>query len=92
MYYYLEKFGNLSKTIFAINEEENEDDNNDDTEYNDLKKESLEKDEKLKALEKEYLETISRLLIMVQVHCEIKTDMYQKFAESGALKDEKKDN
>ena len=29
---------------------------------------------------------------MVQVHCEIKTDMYQKFAENGALKDEKKDN
>ena len=44
----------MSKTIFAINEEENEDDNNDDTEYNDLKKESLEKDEKLKALEKDF--------------------------------------
>ena len=29
---------------------------------------------------------------MVQSHCEIKTDMYKKFTESGALKEEKKEN
>ena len=39
-------------------------------------------------MEKKYLEYI----IMVQTHCEIKTDMYKKFKESGALKEEKKEN
>ena len=69
------------------------DNNNDEQKkYNQLKKESQDKDETIKALEKKYLETISRLLIMIQVHCEIKTDMYKKFQESGALKEEKKEN
>ena len=27
---------------------------------------------------------------MVQVHCEIKTDMYQKFSDVGAFKKKKK--
>ena len=43
-------------------------------------------------MEKKYLEYITKLLIMVQTHCEIKTDMYKKFKESGALKEEKKEN
>ena len=29
---------------------------------------------------------------MVQLHCEIKTDMYQKFTENGAIIAEKKGN
>ena len=57
--------------------------------YNELKKESSDKDEKIKVLEKKYLESISKLLIMIQVHCEIKTDMYKKFAESGLTEDKK---
>ena len=28
---------------------------------------------------------------MVQLHCEIKSDMYQKFKENGALRVEKKE-
>ena len=39
--------------------------------------------------EQKYLESISKLLIMIQVHCEIKTDMYKKFAESGLTEDKK---
>ena len=49
-------------------------------------------DEEIKQLERKYLETVSRLLIMVQLHCEIKTDMYQKFYDSGALREERKEN
>ena len=49
-------------------------------------------DEEIKQLERKYLETVSRLLIMIQLHCEIKTDMYQKFTENGALTGEKKEN
>ena len=49
-------------------------------------------DEEIKQLERKYLETVSRLLIMVQLHCEIKTDMYQKFRENGVLTGEKKEN
>ena len=49
-------------------------------------------DEEIKQLERKYLETVSRLLIMVQLHCEIKTDMYQKFTGNGALTGEKKEN
>ena len=55
-----------------------------------MKKESIKKDEQLKNLEKKYLELISKLLIMVQVHCEIKTDMYQKFSDVGAFREEEK--
>ena len=73
-------------------EEIDADDSKDQEKYNELKKESSDKDEKIKVLEKKYLESISKLLIMIQVHCEIKTDMYKKFKESGALKEEKKEN
>ena len=73
-------------------DENSEDENDDQANYNKLKKESIDKDEEIKNLEKKYLESITRLLIMVQVHCEIKTDMYKKFKESGALKEEKKEN
>ena len=29
---------------------------------------------------------------MVQAHCEIKTEMYNKFKETGIIKEEKKEN
>ena len=70
-------------------EEIDADDSKDQEKYNELKKESNDKDEKIKVLEKKYLESISKLLIMIQVHCEIKTDMYKKFAESGLTEDKK---
>ena len=73
-------------------EEIPEEDNEEQKKYNELKNESFRKDEEIKKLEKQYLELISKLLIMVQAHCEIKTDMYQKFYDSGALREERKEN
>ena len=55
-----------------------------------MKNESIRKDEELKKYEKKYLELISKLLIMVQVHCEIKTDMYQKFSDVCTFREEEK--
>ena len=34
-------------------------------------------------MEKDYLSKIARLLIMTQIHCEIKTDIYNKFDTMG---------
>jgi hypothetical protein len=48
-----------------------------------LEKERDEKEEEIKRLEKEYLEKIAKLLIMTQIHCEIKTDIYNKFDTMG---------
>ena len=42
-----------------------------------------EKDKEIEKLEKEYLEKIARLLVMTQIHCEIKTDIYNKFDSMG---------
>ena len=86
-----------SGTSLNLNADQNIDENQDDEsqegeKYNDLKNKSKEKDDEIKKLERQYLETVSRLLIMVQLHCEIKTDMYQKFSENGALRNEKKEN
>ena len=75
-----------------INQENEDGENDDQTKYYQLKRESEKKDEEITVLEKKYLEYITKLLIMVQTHCEIKTDMYKKFKESGALKEEKKEN
>ena len=48
-----------------------------------LEKEKEEKEEEINKLEKEYLEKIAKLLIMTQIHCEIKTDIYNKFDAMG---------
>ena len=45
------------------------------------KKKKLDKDKE--DLEKEYLSLIAKLLVMTQVHCEIKTDMYNEFDKLG---------
>ena len=45
------------------------------------KKEKLDKEKE--ELEKEYLSLIAKLLVMTQVHCEIKTDMYNEFDKLG---------
>ena len=67
------------------NEESENDENSDNKEYNDLKIENNRKDKKIKELENEYFEKISELLVMIQVHCEIKTDMFMKFKEAGVI-------
>ena len=75
-----------------IDEESNEDDEGEDdilNQYNKLKQEKFEKEEKIKKLEKDYLKKISELLIMIQVHCEIKDDMYKKF-EASCFREDKK--
>ena len=36
-------------------------------------------DDEIATLEKEYLAKIAKLLVMTQVHCEIKTDIYNEF-------------
>ena len=68
------------------------DDYEDETqkEYNKLKAEKNEKDDTIRRLEKDYLKKISELLIMIQVHCEVKNEMYEKFKEIGAFKENKK--
>ena len=48
-----------------------------------LEKEKDKKEEEINRLEKEYLEKIAKLLIMTQIHCEIKTDIYNKFDAMG---------
>ena len=88
---FIGKFGKISQLNVEDKSEEIPDDENEvQKQYNDLKNESIRKDEELKKYEKKYLELISKLLIMVQVHCEIKTDMYQKFSDVGAFREEEK--
>ena len=48
-----------------------------------LENEKIEKDNEIEQLEKEYLEKIAKLLVMTQVHCEIKTDIYNQFGKLG---------
>jgi len=48
-----------------------------------LEKEKNEKDKEIDRLEKVYLEKIARLLVMTQIHCEIKTDIYNNFDKMG---------
>ena len=48
-----------------------------------LEKEKDKKEEEINRLEKEYLKKIAKLLIMTQIHCEIKTDIYNKFDSMG---------
>ena len=40
-------------------------------------------DKEIEELEKAYLKKIARLLVMTQIHCEIKTDIYNKFDAMG---------
>ena len=40
-------------------------------------------DIEIDGLEKDYLKKIAKLLVMTQVHCEIKTDMYNEFDKLG---------
>ena len=80
--FHIGKYGTTSR--ITENEEASDEENDDDEQkkYNQLKREKEEKDDKIQELEKKYLESISRLLIMIQVHCEIKADMYNKLKES----------
>jgi hypothetical protein len=52
-----------------------------------LKAESMELDKDIQNLEKEYLCKITKLLLMAQVHCEIKTDINYIFDEVGVSED-----
>ena len=52
-----------------------------------LKIESKTRDEELKNLEKEYLSKIAKLLLMAQLHCEIKTEINYLFDELGVSED-----
>ena len=47
-----------------------------------LKKLKKEKDKKLEELERNYLSKIAKLLILTQIHCEIKTDIYDTYKKS----------
>ena len=40
-------------------------------------------DIEIDGLEKDYLKKIAKLLVMTQVHCEIKTDIYDEFNKLG---------
>ena len=68
---YIIIIGNLGKSSILNMEDNDEeidaDDSKDQEKYNELKKESSDKDEKIKVLEKKYLESISKLLIMIQL-------------------------
>ena len=48
-----------------------------------LKEQSKQLDGQLDLLEKEYLAKITKLLLMAQVHCEIKTEINYLFDELG---------
>ena len=66
----------------------NDEEDNDDPinkEYNSLKREKFEKENKIQKLESEYKEKITELLILAQIHCEIKTDMHIKLNEAGVI-------
>lgn len=52
-----------------------------------LKEQSKELDLEFEKLEQEYLAKISKLLIMAQIHCEIKTDINYLFDEMGVSHD-----
>ena len=78
--------------LSAQDENEEKDEKNDEgeessvnKEYNDLKRDKFEKDQRIRKLENEYTETIYELLILVQIHCQIKTDMQTKIKEAGLL-------
>ena len=49
----------------------------------DLENKKREKDQEIEDLEKEYLRKIAELLVMTQIHCEIKTDIYNVFDKLG---------
>ena len=40
-------------------------------------------DKEIEDLERDYLAKIAKLLVMTQVHCEIKTDIYNEFDKLG---------
>ena len=44
----------------------------------------------LRELENTYTEKISELLILIQIHCEIQTDMYMKMEDAGIIKEKNK--
>ena len=48
-----------------------------------LEEEKEKKNQEIERLEKEYLEKIAKLLVMTQIHCEIKTDIYNNFSKMG---------
>ena len=54
-----------------------------------LKQTIKEKNERIDSLEKEYLSKIAKLLVMTQIHCEIKTEIYDDFHKCGVGKNVK---
>ena len=55
-------------------------------EFESLENTSKDKDKEIESLEKTYLQKIARLLVMTQVHCEIKTDINTEFDKLGLSK------
>ena len=72
------------------NKEKSDEKNSVNKEYESLKNENTQKDKQLRELENTYTEKISELLILIQIHCEIKTEMYMKMEDAGVIKDNNK--
>ena len=60
--------------------------NKSQSQIEELKQTIKEKNERIDSLEKEYLSKIARLLVMTQIHCEIKTEIYDDFHKCGVGK------
>ena len=58
----------------------------DQSQVKELKKKIDEKNKTIDSLEKEYLSKIAKLLVMTQIHCEIKTEIYDDFRKCGVGK------
>ena len=69
------------------NKEKSDEKNSVNKEYESLKNENTQKDKQLRELENTYTEKISELLILIQIHCEIQTDMYMKMEDAGIIKE-----
>ena len=72
------------------NKEKSDEKNSVNKEYESLKNENTQKDKQLRELENTYTEKISELLILIQIHCEIQTDMYMKMEDAGIIKEKNK--
>ena len=72
------------------NKEKSDEKNSVNKEYENLKNENTQKDKQLRELENTYTEKISELLILIQIHCEIQTDMYMKMEDAGIIKEKNK--
>lgn len=77
----------MSNSQFTVEENMNENSYNSNEKIQDkikeLENKKEEKNKEIDRLEKEYLEKIAKLLIMTQIHCEIKNDIYTQFDKMG---------